>query len=78
LKTRAATALVATAVAVLGVGTPATSASRSHPAAALVGLTTLSAGAVEKHVNGIFTKLDLPQEAGTNRRVLAVLRYLQQ
>ncbi len=37
----------------------------------------LSAGAVEKHVTSIFGKLDLAQDAGDNRRVLAVLRYLR-
>ncbi len=37
----------------------------------------LSAGAVEKHVTSIFGKLDLVQDAGDNRRVLAVLRYLR-
>ncbi|WP_169167095.1 response regulator transcription factor [Cellulomonas taurus] len=37
----------------------------------------LSAGAVEKHVTSIFGKLDLAQDAGDNRRVLAVLRYLK-
>ena len=31
---------------------------------------------VEKHVTAIFTKLDLPQDRGDHRRVLAVLRYL--
>jgi len=36
----------------------------------------LSAGAVEKHVASIFTKLGLPVDAADNRRVLAVLRYL--
>jgi DNA-binding NarL/FixJ family response regulator len=32
--------------------------------------------AVEKHVNSIFDKLDLPRSTGYSRRVLAVLRYL--
>ncbi|MBI1759405.1 MAG: response regulator transcription factor [Actinobacteria bacterium] len=34
-------------------------------------------GAVEKHVSGIFTKLDLPPAESDHRRVLAVLRYLE-
>jgi DNA-binding NarL/FixJ family response regulator len=37
----------------------------------------VSAGAVEKHVNNIFTKLGLAPAAGDHRRVLAVLRYLE-
>lgn len=36
----------------------------------------LSERAVEKHINSIFTKLDLPPEAETNRRVRAVLLHL--
>jgi DNA-binding NarL/FixJ family response regulator len=36
----------------------------------------VSEGAVEKHVNSIFTKLDLAPTATDNRRVLAVLRWL--
>lgn len=36
----------------------------------------LSERAVEKHINGIFTKLDLLPEKATNRRVRAVLLYL--
>jgi DNA-binding NarL/FixJ family response regulator len=37
----------------------------------------VSAGVVEKHVAAIFTKLGLPPSDADNRRVLAVLRYLQ-
>jgi DNA-binding NarL/FixJ family response regulator len=47
--------------------------SNSGIAAALV----VSDGAVEKHIANIFTKLDLPQTETDNRRVLAVLRYLE-
>ena len=36
----------------------------------------LSERAVEKHINSIFTKLDLTPETDSNRRVLAVLVYL--
>jgi len=42
-------------------------------AAALV----VSASVVEKHVASIFAKLRLPPSEADNRRVLAVLRYLQ-
>ncbi|MFC8512180.1 response regulator transcription factor [Streptomyces sp. NPDC057257] len=38
---------------------------------------TVSERAVEKHVANIFTKLDLPPSDTGNRRVLAVLRYLE-
>jgi DNA-binding NarL/FixJ family response regulator len=37
----------------------------------------ISTGSVEKHVAGIFAKLDLPPSQGDNRRVLAVLRHLR-
>ena len=37
----------------------------------------VSAGAVEKHIGNIFTKLDLPPDSSDHRRVLAVLRYLE-
>lgn len=47
--------------------------SNSGIAAALV----ISERAVEKHVANIFTKLGLPPSENENRRVLAVLRYLQ-
>ena len=36
----------------------------------------VSERAIEKHINSIFTKLDLPQEPSSNRRVRAVLLYL--
>lgn len=36
----------------------------------------ISERSVEKHINSIFTKLDLTQEPDTNRRVRAVLIYL--
>ena len=42
-------------------------------AAALV----LSGSAVEKHVSSILTKFGRPREAGVDRRVAAVLRFLQ-
>ncbi len=37
----------------------------------------LTVGAVEKHVQSILSKLDLPQSSTDHRRVLAVLAYLQ-
>jgi DNA-binding NarL/FixJ family response regulator len=37
----------------------------------------LTVGAIEKHVQSILSKLDLPQSATDHRRVLAVLAYLQ-
>jgi DNA-binding NarL/FixJ family response regulator len=47
--------------------------SNSAIAAALV----VGAGAVEKHINNIFTKLGLAPGDRDNRRVVAVLRYLE-
>ncbi|TDD19199.1 response regulator [Nonomuraea diastatica] len=37
----------------------------------------VSLSTVEKHVNAIMDKLDLPREPGYSRRVLAILRYLE-
>ncbi len=45
--------------------------------AAIARLLTVSAGAVEKHVSNIFTKLDLAPADQDNRRVLAVLQWLE-
>jgi DNA-binding NarL/FixJ family response regulator len=46
--------------------------------AAIAEALVLTIGAVEKHIANIFTKLDLPPSENDNRRVLAVLAYLQQ
>jgi DNA-binding NarL/FixJ family response regulator len=45
--------------------------------AAIAGAMFITGKAVDKHINSIFMKLDLPLDADDNRRVLAVLRYLQ-
>ena len=45
--------------------------------AAIAAQLVVGEGAVEKHVASIFAKLDLPISHNDNRRVLAVLRYLQ-
>ena len=45
--------------------------------AAIAETMVLTAGAVEKNVTAIFTKLGLPPSQTEHRRVLAVLRYLQ-
>jgi len=37
----------------------------------------LTVGAVEKHIQNIMSKLELPLTAADHRRVLAVLRYLE-
>ena len=44
--------------------------------AAIAGKLFVSEKAVSKHINNIFTKLGLPQSDDDNRRVLAVLAYL--
>ncbi len=46
--------------------------------AAIAESLVLTVGAVEKHVQSIMSKLDLPPSATDHRRVLAVLAYLQQ
>lgn len=44
--------------------------------AAIAARLVVTPKAVDKHINSIFMKLDLPLDADDNR-VLAVLRYLQ-
>jgi DNA-binding NarL/FixJ family response regulator len=44
--------------------------------AAIAGALVLSERAVEKHINSIFSKLDLSEEPDTHRRVKAVLLFL--
>ncbi|MDN6401075.1 MAG: response regulator transcription factor [Brachybacterium sp.] len=48
---------------------------RSHQA--IASTLFVSAGSVEKHISSVLTKLDLPRVDGENRRVMAVLRYLE-
>ena len=45
--------------------------------AAIAAELVVSERAVEKHVTGIFSKLDLPASGDGHRRVLAVLRFLE-
>lgn len=47
-----------------------------HSNSALAEKLSISERAVEKHVSGIFTKLDLPPSQAHHRRVLAVVTYL--
>jgi DNA-binding NarL/FixJ family response regulator len=45
--------------------------------AAIAATLVVTPGAVEKFINSIFAKLDLSPSDGNNRRVMAVLRFLQ-
>ncbi|MFE2720932.1 response regulator [Kitasatospora sp. NPDC059327] len=45
--------------------------------AAIAAALVVSDSAVAKHINSIFTKLDLPPADNSHRRVLAVLRFLE-
>jgi DNA-binding NarL/FixJ family response regulator len=45
---------------------------------AIAATLVISGGAVEKHIANIFSKLDLPATASDHRRVLAVLKYLEE
>ena len=45
--------------------------------AAIAATLHISTGSAEKHIASIFTKLDLAPDESENRRVLAVLRYLE-
>ena len=46
--------------------------------AAIAGSLFLTKRGVEKHVNGIFSKLDLPEEGVASRRVVSTLLYLSE
>ncbi|MER5637334.1 response regulator transcription factor [Kitasatospora sp. NPDC002227] len=50
---------------------------QGHSNTAIAGALIISDSAVAKHINSIFTKLDLPPADATHRRVLAVLRFLE-
>ncbi|MGE7439082.1 MULTISPECIES: response regulator transcription factor [Kitasatospora] len=49
---------------------------QGHTNTAIAQQLFVSRSAVEKHTNAVFDKLRLPRDDGTNRRVLAVLRFL--
>jgi DNA-binding NarL/FixJ family response regulator len=46
--------------------------------AAIAAAMVVTEKAVGKHISNIFMKLDLPDVPDHNRRVLAVLKYLQE
>jgi DNA-binding NarL/FixJ family response regulator len=46
--------------------------------AAIAARMVVTEKAVGKHINNIFAKFDLPMDSDDNRRVLAVLRYMQE
>ena len=48
-----------------------------HSNASIAETLVVSSGAIQKHVASIFTKLDLPPDDRSHRRVLAVLSYLR-
>ncbi|MFF8512604.1 response regulator [Streptomyces sp. NPDC015492] len=48
-----------------------------HTNAAIAQKLHLSLSAVEKNLNAVFDKLELPRTTGYSRRILAVLRYLR-
>lgn len=50
---------------------------QGHTNAAISEKLHISTSAVEKHLNSIFDKLELAHTTGYNRRILAVLRYLE-
>jgi len=50
---------------------------QGHSNASIAAQLYISQSAVEKHINTIFTKLDIAQDTTYNRRVLAVLKYLR-
>lgn len=49
---------------------------QGHSNAAIAGRLYISQSGIEKHINTIFTKLEIPPDTAYNRRVLAVLTYL--
>ncbi|MCZ2524114.1 response regulator [Streptomyces sp. HB2AG] len=50
---------------------------QGHTNAAISEKLHISVSTVEKNLNAIFDKLELPHATGYNRRILAVLRYLE-